>query len=442
MFAERRERFMQRMDGGVALIFAASEKIRSNDSSFKFRQDSYFHYLTGFGEPDGALLLMPNHPEHKFVLFVRPRDREKETWTGRRAGPEGAVERFGADAAFTIEELPAKLPEFLENVDRLYYGFGRDAELDRRVNTALDAVRAKVRLGVRPPTELVDPGVILNDMRLRKTPAELDLMRRAAAISREAHAEAMRFVKPGMYEYEVEGAIEYFFRRHGATAPGYTTIVGSGVNATILHYVENDMKCRDGDLLLIDAGAEYQGYSADITRTFPVNGKFTPAQRELYEVVLDAEMKAIQEVRAGKSFIAYHEAAVRVLVEGMVRLGIMKGDVDTIIKEETYKPYYMHRTGHWLGLDVHDLGDYRVGADWRKLEPGMVLTVEPGLYFAEDMDEVPAKYRGIGIRIEDDILVTDGDPENLTAGTPKTVAEVEAVMAEKPRIAVDLAPIT
>ena len=441
MFAERRERFMEKMKDGVAVVFAASETIRSNDTEYKFRQNSYFHYLTGFPEPDAVAVFLPGHPEHRYVLFVRPRDPEKETWTGRRAGPEGAKERFGADAAFPLEQLPELLPTYLENAGTLYFAFGRNPEHDKKINTALDAVRAKVREGVKPPATVVDATVILNEMRLRKTPEELDLMRKAAAISREAHKEAMRAVHPGMREYELEAIIEYVFRRHGASAPGYGTIVGSGVNATILHYVENSAVCRDGDLVLVDAGAEYEGYSGDITRTFPANGKFTPAQRELYEVVLDAQLRGIDCVRAGRPFNEYHDTAVRALVEGMVRLGILEGEVDKLIEEEAYKPYYMHRTGHWLGLDVHDVGEYRDGEPWRTLEPGMVLTVEPGLYFAEDRTEVPEKYRGIGIRIEDDILVTEGDPENLTEGTPKTVEEVEAVMAETSVLAAEPAPI-
>lgn len=441
MFAERRERFLEKMEDGVAIVFAASEKIRSNDTEYNFRQDSYFHYLTGFGEPDAVAVFLPGHAQHRYVLFVRPRDPEKETWTGRRAGPEGAKERFGADAAFPIEQLPELLPTYLENAKNLYFAFGRNPEHDKKVNAAMAAVRAKVREGVKPPATLVDATVILNEMRLHKTPPELDLMRRAAAISREAHKEAMRAVRPGMREYELEAIIEYVFRRHGASAPGYGTIVGSGVNATILHYVENSAECRDGDLVLVDAGAEYAGYSGDITRTFPVNGKFTPAQREVYEVVLDAQLRGIDQVRPGRTFNEYHETAVRALVEGMVRLGILSGDVDTLIQEEAYKPYYMHRTGHWLGLDVHDVGEYRDHEQWRVLEPGMVLTVEPGLYFAEELTEVPEKYRGIGVRIEDDILVTEEGPENLTAGTPKTVKEVEAVMAEAPTLSAEPAPI-
>jgi len=430
MFEARRRRFMDGMEGGVALFFAAPERTRSNDTQYRYRQDSSFHYLTGFPEPGAAALLIPGHPEHPYMLFVRPRDRERETWDGRRAGPEGAKAVYGADAAFTIDKLPEMLPDLLENVDRLHYALGRDPERDATVQEALKQVGAKSRQGIRAPSVIVDPRSRLNEMRLLKSAKELDLMRKAAAISSEAHREAMRALRPGIHEYEIEAVLEYTFRRHGAAGPAYSSIVGSGVNATILHYVENVSRCKDGELLLIDAAAEVEGYSADITRTFPVNGTFTKPQREVYEVVLDAQMKAIAKVRPGVSFNDVHETALLALVEGLVRLGVLRGDPASLIETEAYKPYYMHRTGHWLGLDVHDVGEYRHGEDWRKLEPGMVLTVEPGLYFAEDLTEVPAAYRGMGIRIEDDVLVTQGEPEVLTAATPKTVDDVETVMAE------------
>ena len=430
MFAERRRRFMDQMETGVALFFAAPEKVRSNDTHYRFRQDSDFHYLTGFPEPGAAALLLPQHSEHRFVLFVRPRDREREIWDGRRAGPEGARSKYGADASYTIDQLAEVLPRYLENAASLYYTFGRYPQSDASAQKALDVVRTKNRQGIRAPRVFHDPAAILNDMRLKKTAGELDIMRRAASISSEAHRAAMEALRPGMQEYEIEALIEYTFRRHGAAGPSYNTIVGSGVNATILHYIENTATCKDGDLLLVDAGAEVEGYSADITRTYPVNGRFTPAQREVYEIVLTAQKRAIAEVRAKNTFNAVHDVALRTLVEGLVKLGLLKGDVDRLIAEEAYKPYYMHRTSHWLGLDVHDVGDYRDGEAWRPLEPGMVLTVEPGLYFGEDRTEVPAPYRGMGIRIEDDVLVTAGEPEVLTAATPKTVTEIESVMSK------------
>jgi Xaa-Pro aminopeptidase len=431
MFAERRRRFMDQMEDGVALFFAAPEKVRSNDTHYRFRQDSDFHYLTGFPEPGAAALLLPKHAEHRFVLFVRPRDREREIWDGRRAGPEGARAKYGADASYTIDQLEEVLPRYLENAPSLYYSLGRYPEADASVQKAVDAVKAKSRQGIRAPRVFRDPAAIVNDMRLKKNAAELDIMRRAAAISSEAHRAAMEALRPGMHEYEIEALIEFIFRRRGAAGPSYNTIVGSGVNATILHYIENSSMCNDGELLLVDAGAEVEGYSADITRTYPVNGRFTPAQREVYEVVLGAQKKAIAEVRAKNTFNTVHDVALRALVEGLVKLGLLKGEVDRLIADEAYKPYYMHRTSHWLGLDVHDVGDYRNGEAWRPLEPGMVLTVEPGLYFGEDRTEVPAQYRGIGVRIEDDVLVTAGDPEVLTAATPKTVDEIESVMGKK-----------
>jgi Xaa-Pro aminopeptidase len=374
-------------------------------------------------------VLRPGHPEHPYVLFVRPRNRERETWEGRRAGPEGAKARFGADAAHPIEELPERLPGLLENAEHVYVALGEDPDRDALVMKSVRALKRKVRQGITAPSRFLDPAAVVNEMRLKKAPDELELMRRAAAISSEAHRDAMRALRPGMHEYEIEAIIEFAFRRGGAAAPAYNTIAGSGVNATILHYIENSDVCRDGDLLLVDAGAEYEGYSADITRTFPVNGRFTPVQKQAYEIVLAAQLAAIDRVRAGTPFDAVHNAALDVLVDGLVTLGVLSGKREDLIASEAYKPYYMHQTSHWLGLDVHDVGAYRAGEAWRALEPGMVLTVEPGLYFAEDQEDVPQALRGIGIRIEDDVLVTTGDPEVLTAATPKTVDDVEAAMA-------------
>lgn len=428
MFADRRRRFMERMQGGAAVFFAAPERIRSNDTEYRYRQDSYFHYLTGFPEPEAAAVLLPGHPEHEFVLFVRPRNRERETWDGRRFGPEGAKESFGADAAHTIDKLPELLPGFLEHVERLHFAVGRDPAADAVVLKALDVNRAKIRLGIRPPEAILDPRRILDEMRVIKTPEEVAIMRRAAEVTAEGHRAAMEQLRPGMREFEVEALIEFTFRRHGAAAPAYGTIAGSGVNATILHYTENRDVCREGDLLLVDAGAEVDGYAADITRTFPVSGAFTEAQRAVYDIVLEAQLAAIGKARPGMRFDDVHDAALRRLTEGLVRLGILSGEVDELIRNEAYKPYYMHRTSHWLGIDVHDVGAYREGDESRPLEAGMVLTIEPGLYFAPDLEEVPAAYRGMGIRIEDDVLITADGHENLTAAAPKTADEIEAVM--------------
>jgi Xaa-Pro aminopeptidase len=432
MFAERRERFMEAMDGAVAVFFAAPPRTRSNDTEYRYRQDSTFHYLTGFGEPGAVAVLRPGHPEHPYVLFVRPRNRERETWEGRRAGPDGAKARFAADAAFPIEELEARLPDLLKDTERVYYAMGEDPERDAMILGAVRQLKAKVRQGVKAPAAFLDPAALINEMRLFKSPQELDRMRRAAAISSQAHRDAMYALAPGMHEYEIEAILEYGFRRNGASGPAYNTIVGSGVNATILHYVENSDVCRAGDLLLVDAGAEFEGYSADITRTYPVSGRFTPIQKEVYGIVLAAQLAAIERVRSGVAFDAVHAAALEVLVEGLVRLAVLSGEPGELIEKEAYKPYYMHQTSHWLGLDVHDVGSYRTGQAWRTLEPGMVLTVEPGLYFGEDQEEVPPALRGMGVRIEDDVLVTTGAPDVLTAATPKTPDEVEAVMARPP----------
>ena len=427
MFAQRRAAMMSKMNGGVAVIFSGEEVVRSRDTNFPFRQDSYFSYLTGFPEPQACAVLMPGNPDHEFVLFVRDRNKERETWDGRRFGPEGAKREFGADAAFTWEELPQKLPELLENQKNLYYHMGIRKNQDAVVMAALEEVRNRVRRGIEAPTSLVDAAEILDEMRLFKSEEELELMRRAGSISTQAHVKAMQSIRPGMYEYQIEGIIAAHFRMEGSVGPAYTTIAGSGINATILHYVENKDACAAGDLLLVDAGCEYQGYAADITRTYPVSGTFTPEQRAVYEVVLDAQEKAIDRVRPGVTFDKVHEASLHALVEGLVSLKVLSGSVDGLIEQEAYKPFFMHKTGHWLGLDVHDVGSYRVNGKWRKLEPGMVTTVEPGLYFGED---APEHLRGIGIRIEDDIVVTKDDPENLTEEVPKKVDEIEALTAE------------
>ena len=430
MFEARRKRFLESIGRGVAIFPAAPVRNRSNDVDHEFRQDSDFHYLTGFPEPEAVALLTTRHPEHRYVLFVRPRDREKETWNGRRAGAEGAVAKYGADAAFTIDQMDEVLPKYLENVERLHYRLGRQPEFDARVLGWIGKIRAAVRTGVSAPTEIVDPAVALHEMRLIKSPADLALLRRACEISAEAHVAAMRACRPGMNECELEAVVEYVFRRYGAASPAYPSIVGAGANGTILHYTENDAPVKDGDLVLIDAGCEYQGFSADITRTFPANGVFSRPQRAIYELVLSAQLAALGEVRPGARFEDYHNRALRVLVEGLVALGLLDGPPDEAIANETYKRLYMHRTGHWLGADVHDVGRYLIDGASRPLEPGMVLTVEPGLYIAEDDAKAPAEYRGIGVRIEDDVLVTATGHEVLTGGVPKTVGAIESLMAK------------
>ena len=426
--------FMRRMEPcSVAIIPAAREVTRSHDTEYRFRQDSDFYYLTGFREPDAVAVVAPGR-EKPFTLFVRPRDREKEIWTGRRAGVEGAKDRYGADEAFPIEELDAKLAEILDGARSLYYRLGAGhPDLDQTVIGRLARMRTMGRRGVRVPQSIVDPAGLIHEMRLVKSDEEVALMRRSAEIAAEAHREAMRAARPGMKEYEVEALIEYVFRRGGAAAPAYNSIVGSGANATILHYVENDAELRDGDLLLIDAGAEYEGFASDITRTFPVNGRFNDAQRDLYQLVLDCQEECIRMVRPGVTLDEMHQRSVEILTEGMVRLGLLKGEPAQLIEEEAYKKFYMHRLGHYLGMDVHDAGPYHLDDRPRPVEPGIVITVEPGLYVSEDAEEIPEQYRGLGVRIEDDVLVTAEGYDVLTRNAPKHVDEIEALMQESRR---------
>lgn len=428
MFKKRREVFLNKMNGGVAVFVNPDESVRSNDTNYKYRPNTDFYYLTGFTEPNSVAVFLPNHPEHKFILFVRPRDPEKETWDGRRAGVEGAVKNFGADIAFSIDELETKLPEYLKNMENLYYTIGAYPEFDQKIINMIVNLRKKGRKGDYAPTSIIEVGVITHEMRSIKSPEEIELMKKANEISQDAHIEVMKQVKVGMYEYEVEALIENIFRKNGASAPSYNSIVGTGVNATILHYVENDAQLKDGDLLLIDAGAEYKYYCGDITRAIPVNGKFSKAQKELYEIVLEAELEAIKVAKVGNSFHSVHEKAVQVLTEGLVKLGFLQGAIDELIKDEKYRTFYMHNTSHWLGMDVHDVGKYYVNGESIKLEVGMLLTVEPGLYIQEGMQGVPEEYIGIGIRIEDDILITETGNEVLSQRVPKTVEDIEKMM--------------
>jgi len=428
-FARRRRTLMERMGAdAIALIAAAPEAPRNRDVHYPYRQDSDFYYLTGFPEPEAVAVLAPGH-EQEFSLFCRERDPELETWHGRRAGQEGAVARFGADNALPIAEIDEKLPVLLENRERVFYSIGYNAEFDSQVMRWINQVRAKARTGVRAPREFIALEHVLHDLRLHKEPAELAVMREAARISAEAHRRAMHACRPGLMEYAIEAELFYTFLRHGA-GWAYPSIVGGGENACILHYTENNAPLRDGDLLLIDAGAELDGYAADITRTFPVNGRFTGEQRALYEVVLAAQHAAIDQVRPGRSWHDMHSAAVRVLTEGLVELGLLDGDPAALIEEEGYKRFYMHRTGHWLGMDVHDVGDYKIGDDWRLFAPGMVTTVEPGLYIPAGSEGVAERWWNLGVRIEDDVLVTDAGPDILTAAVPTASAEIEALMRE------------
>ena len=428
MFEQRRKKFIEQMNGGVAIFRSSTEVIRNNDAHFKFRPDSDFYYLTGFSEPNSVIVFAPEHPEHKFIMFVRPRDPERETWDGKRAGIEGAVSTYGADIAYSIDELEAKLPEYVKNVDTLYYTIGTYPDFDQKIIHLLSDLRKKVRSGDYAPTTIIETGKILHEMRLLKSDEEMEIMRKANKIAQQAHIEAMKASRPGIYEYEIEALLENEFKKQGANGVAYNSIVGTGVNATILHYVENNQQLKDGDLLLIDAGDEYGFYASDITRTFPVNGKFTKPQREIYEIVLEAQLEAIKMVKPGTKFVDVHNRAVEVLTEGMVKVGLLNGNVDDLIKDESYKKFYMHRTGHWLGMDVHDVGKYHINKESRVLEPGMVLTVEPGLYIQENVEGAPKEYIGIGIRIEDDVLVTKDGNEVLSQRIPKTIDEIEKVM--------------
>ncbi len=426
---ERRARLAKLLGPGAALILSSPpERTRNGDVTFKFRQDSDILYLTGFEEPGTMVVLRPDHPQTPFVMFVRPRNPADEIWTGRRAGVEGAVKNFGADIAYSIDDADARLPELISGVAEVHYHFGRDPELDERVLRLMSRLRSAERRGRRAPVRLVDARLTVHEMRLFKSPDELDVQRRAADITALAHIAAMQAARPGVHEYEIEGLIDYTFRKHGATGPGYPSIVGGGANATILHYVENSAKLQGGQLLLVDAGGEVEGFTADVTRTFPVGGRFSPAQRRLYEAVLDTQIAAIEAVKPGATLEAIHEQVVASLTRRLVELGILHGDPAALVEAGAFKPYYMHRTSHWLGMDVHDVGFYSIEGAARPLEPGMVLTIEPGLYVAEDA-AVPEEFRGIGVRIEDDIVVTPTGYDNLTAKTPKSVADIEQLTA-------------
>ncbi|HMM57061.1 MAG TPA: Xaa-Pro aminopeptidase [Rudaea sp.] len=428
-FARRRKQLMRIVGSdGICIVPAAPERVRNNDSHYPYRQDSDFHYLTGFAEPEAVLALIPGREHGEAILFCRERDPEREAWDGTRAGQDGAVRDYGMDDAFPIADIDDILPGMIEGRSRVYYHFGRDTEFDVQLIGWVNRVRAQVKQGARAPHEFVALGHILHDLRLFKTRDELRVMRKAAQIAATAHVRAMRAVRPGMNEHEIEAELLHEFRRRGAV-PSYEPIVGGGANGCVLHYRANNAPLKDGDLLLVDAGAEYECYASDITRTYPVNGRFSPEQRALYALVLAAQNAAIEQVRPGKPFGAYHDAAVRTLTAGLIKLGLLKGGVEKNIREHTYRKFYMHKTGHWLGLDVHDVGDYRVDGEFRELEPGMVVTVEPGLYIAPDAKGVAAKWRGIGIRIEDDVVVTKGDPEVITTAVPNDPDAIEALMA-------------
>ena len=425
-FAARRTQLLDAIGDGVAVFPSAPLAVRNRDVEHPYRQDSDLYYLTGLEEPESLLVLTNQHEEHRVVLFVRPKKREREIWDGPRAGVEGAVEAFGADVAFPIDELPKRLPDYLGNVERLHYRLAQNDEADAKIFDCLNLLRRGARRGVTAPEVIIDSSVHLHEMRLRKSDAELARMRGAAAITKEAHLRAMRITRPGMHEYEIDAELLHIFRKHGSQRPAYESIVGSGPNATILHYRAGDRVMNDGELVLIDAGCELEYYASDVTRTFPVNGRFSDEQRAVYDVVLRAQKAGIEAVKPGVTLEALHEGAARSITEGLLDIGLLEGDVDALIEEKKYEPFYMHRTSHWLGMDVHDVGHYYVEGEHRPFEPGFVLTVEPGVYIATDAEGVDERWRGIGVRIEDDVVVTKGGHDVLTDGIPKEIDDVEA----------------
>jgi len=428
-FAARRTQLLEAIGDGVAVFPSAPLAVRNRDVEHPYRQDSDLYYLTGLDEPESVLVLTNQHEEHRVVLFVRPKKREREIWDGPRAGVEGAVQELGADVAFPIDELAKRLPDYLGNVERLHYRIAQNDEADAKLFDCLNLLRRGGRRGIAAPEAIIDSSAHLHEMRLRKSDAELATMRRAAEITKEAHLRAMHFTRPGMHEYEIDAELLHVFRKHGSERPAYESIVGSGPNATILHYRAGNRVLNEGELVLIDAGCELDYYSSDVTRTFPVNGKFSDEQREVYEVVLRTQKQCIEAVKPGVTLHDLHDGAVRSITEGLVRIGLLEGKVDALIEDKKYEPFYMHRTSHWLGMDVHDVGHYYTDGKPRPLEPGFVLTVEPGIYIATDAEGVDERWRGIGVRIEDDVVVTEGGHDVLTAGIPKEIDDVEAACA-------------
>lgn len=423
-FGERRQHVLQAIPSGLLLVPSQPVAIRNNDVEHPYRQHSDLWYLSGFDEPESVLVLS-TVSEQPFTLFVRERDPEREVWDGARAGVEGAKAQFGADEAHPITKLDEVLPKLFENVEHLYYRLGVDREFDDRVLRAVASVRRRARRGQRYPTHIIDPSSVIHELRLHKDPEEIGLMRRAATITCEAHRLAMSACRPGMHEYEIEAVLAAHFLKNGSHRPAYSSIVGSGPNATVLHYHDNDRKMADGELLLIDAGCEYSYYASDVTRTFPVNGRFSPAQKAVYEVVLASQLAAIEATRTHATLDGIHDVALREIVRGLIDLGLITAPFDEAIEKELFKPYFMHKTSHFLGMDVHDVGAYFVAGKPRPLEPGMVITIEPGIYISDKAD-VPVAYRGIGVRIEDDVLVTSAGNEVLTSSAPKSVADIEA----------------
>jgi Xaa-Pro aminopeptidase len=427
-FRRRREQLMHMVGkGGIAILPSAPVRLRSRDVEYRYRQDSDFYYVTGFAEPEAIAVLAPGRDKGEYLLFCRERDPEKELWDGGRAGPDGAIARHGADDAFPVEDADDIVPGLIESCSRVYYTMGQYTDFDSRIAEWINSLRSRGSKGVQTPQEFVALDHILHDMRLFKSRAEVAAMRRAAKVAVSAHERAMKLVRPGLFEYEVEAEFRHEFRRHNAWA-SYSPIVGGGRNTCTLHYVDNSAELKNGDLLLIDAGCELDYYASDITRTLPVSGRFTPEQRAVYDIVLEAQLAAIEKTRAGNHWNDPHDAAVRIITRGLKKLGFLDGSLNRLIRDGAHQAYFMHRTGHWLGMDVHDVGDYKVGDQWRQLEPGMVTTVEPGIYLPAS-SKVPARFRDIGIRIEDDVLVTGNGPDVLSKGLVKEPDAIESLMA-------------
>lgn len=430
IYSKRRQRLFKELpDNSISIIPNRHHSIRSNDVEYKFKSDPDFFYLTGFEEPGSVCILKKEKSRAYFILFVEEKNKEKEIWVGKRAGTSGAKSIYKADISFSICEFEKKLKGLIQDSEHVYYPIGKQKELDLKITNIVNELKKSSRAGIKTPKEISDPRDLIHKMRLIKDSHEIEQMETAAQISRSAHTLAMLNARPNMFEYELEALIEYQFRSLGASAPAYTSIVGSGENCTILHYIENKKKIKNGELVLIDAGCEYENYASDLTRTFPANGKFSSIQKDLYEIVLEAQLKSIAQIKPGKRFIDAHNTSVKVIVEGLKELKLLKGNTEKIIKTGEYRKFYMHKTGHWLGLDVHDAGPYiDEKGNPIKLKPGMVTTVEPGIYISRDLKGVPETFKGIGIRIEDDVLVTKNGNKILTAGTPKTIKEIEAIM--------------
>ena len=425
-FSERRLQLSNKvLDDSAIIVASALVKSRISDTDYAYRQDSNFYYLSGYEEPDSLILIRPNHDKEKFIIFCRDRDPLREQWDGFRTGQDGAIQEYQADNSYSINSIDQMMPELLAGVKNIYFSMSAPCGVDLKISKWVEDIRKNTRAGAEPPHNLLSLDSILHEMRLIKEDHEMDLMKQAADITTEAHIRAMQAVTPGMYEYQLEAEYLYAFNKNGARSPAYNSIVGGGNNSCILHYVENNAELKDGDLVLVDAGCEYKYYASDVTRTFPVNGKFSPEQKEIYSIVLEAHKQSMEQAKPGNKWNLMHEKSVEVIVEGLLDLGLLKGTKDQVIENGDYSKFYMHRIGHWLGMDVHDVGGYKQDGDWRELEKGMVMTIEPGIYILDSLEDVDDKWKGIGVRIEDDIVVTESGFEVLTPNVPRTIEEVE-----------------